>query len=595
MDWRPLRICANASAELPAFLISTSFTPSSFAVHLTDLTYIWTEALDRSAISRRSKEEDTSIVLGDDGQFKILLEKIKLGLEGGEGTALALTVNADADRPSLILNVSVDLPGDIAPLEWPMRLSAAPQSSMTSLFTIPSLQTRHANMQQVASLTQELKDKDHIILKLLDKLEEQHTELGQIWPQAAGGVGRKVSRQKAEEKVKALAPFDVESWRRELNHEPLEDAAQLISEVFKERMDVAPIGNSTTQEEDDEWWEGIKGMTVNLNTGRCTTNGAKSKKRIAKPTLPPKIAEDENKDDAIQVQSTAPGLALASMPTSSSIRESTEEDEATESEDDGLVTSSQRSKIPDSFPRSQPLLSPNPTKGKLGMVGKKKADLPPSPSPPANGEDETTADESSPPREKQKTASPSPSPAPAPEAVPHRAKKVPLGRIGARKAAASPPPKPSPEPEPESSADTLPHDHDHSTTTPPPAPPSSEPKPKRGKLGQIGRNRKAASPSPEPPAEASAAATPKKRKLGTIGAGRRRADKSPEAKLEVDSQEESGRRVLLKDLKDVRTKTPTPEPVVRETSTERADRRREELKKELEAKAKAPVKKKRKF
>ncbi|KAI9047796.1 hypothetical protein LZ554_008505 [Drepanopeziza brunnea f. sp. 'monogermtubi'] len=592
MDWRPLRICAKASAELPAFLISTSFTLSSFAVHLTDLTHIWTESLDRSAISRRSKEEDTSIVLGDDGQCKILLEKIKLGLEGGEGTALALTVNADADRPSLILNVSVDLPGDIAPLEWPVRLSAAPQSSMTSLFTIPLLQTRHANMQQVASLTQELKDKDHIILKLLDKLEEQHTELGQIWPQAAGGVGRKVSRQKAEEKVKALAPFDLDSWRQELNHEPLEDAARLISEVFKERNDVAPVGNSTTQEEDDEWWEGIKGMTVNLNTGRCTTNGAKSKKRIAKPTPPLKIAENENKDDAIQVQSTAPGLALASKPNSSSIRESIEEDEATESEDDGLVTSSQRSKIPDSFPRSPPLLSSNPTKGKLGTLGKKKADPPPSPSPPANGEDETTADESSPPREKQKTASPSPSSAPAPEAVPHRAKKVPLGRIGARKAAASPPPKPSPEPEPESSADTLPHYHDHSITTPPPPPPpSSEPKPKEGKLGQIGRNRKAASPSPEPPAEASAAATPKKRRLGTIGAGRRRAEKSPEAKLELDSQEEGG-RVLLKDVK---TKTPTPEPVVRETSTERADRRREELKRELEAKAKAPAKKKRKF
>ena len=74
-----------------------------------------------------------------------------------------------------------------------------------------------------------LKDKDHVIQKLLDKLEEQGTELGQIFPQVAGKVGRKVDRKKAEDKVRGIARFDVDTWKKGLSHEEPGDISKLIA------------------------------------------------------------------------------------------------------------------------------------------------------------------------------------------------------------------------------------------------------------------------------------------------------------------------------------------------------------------------------
>lgn len=590
MAWRPLRLCPQASAQLPVFLVSTAVTSSTFAVHLTDLKHIWSESLDRAAIVSRSREEDTSIVPSDGAQLRILLEKIRLGLEGADGTALALTINPDAardaDRPSLILNVSVDLPGDFAALEWPVRLGAAPQSVMASCFTIPLLQSQHASAQEVRSLTQELKDKDHVILKLLDKLEEQHTELGQIWPQAAGGVGRKVSRRKAEEKVKGVAPFDLDSWRKELSHEAVEDTAELVSQLFAKQISVYATGQ--TPEGEEEWWDGIKGMTVNLNSGKCTTSGGKAwleKQKANSPAL--KKAETQDGDeDAFQVQSTPP-VAPASKPTSSTILDKTEIDDATASDDDGLDFPSQASKIPDSFPRSSPRPSPSlspspspkPARGKLGTASAKKPALPPSSSPAPGASpndddnDDSTADETSPFPEKANRASPLPPPVPVPAV--QRARKTPLGKIGANKAPA-PPPDPPP-PAPGSSADTLPNDNDAHATPP-------RPKPKRGRLGHIGRHKEQ---------DAGPGAASPKRKSRAIGTSR----ESPETQTVVDSVEEQAR--ARPDSGGVPLKmesSATPEPRARETSTERADRRREVLRRELEeAKARVPVRKKRRF
>jgi len=73
MAWKPLHLSASAGAHLPALLISEAFTAASYTVHLTDLTYIWSECLDRRDIIRRSRAEDTSIDPSDNEQLQILL------------------------------------------------------------------------------------------------------------------------------------------------------------------------------------------------------------------------------------------------------------------------------------------------------------------------------------------------------------------------------------------------------------------------------------------------------------------------------------------------------------------------------------------
>jgi hypothetical protein len=547
MAWKPLHLSASAAAHLPPFLLSAAFESRSYTIHLTDLTNIWSESLDREAIIRRSQEENTSIDPTDNDQFRILLEKIRLGLGGGNDTTSAMTINVDDDRPTVTLNLTVNLPGGLAPLQWPIRFVPGSQSLFTNHLTIPLLGAQQVQMQEVKALGEVIEVKDHVIQKLLDRLESRGTELGDVFPQAAGKAGRKIDRKSAEGRVKGLARFDIDSWRQGLETEKSHDAGRLISELFaSDKADGLKIEAGVTQDEAAEsWWESIKGITVNLNTGRITTNGlAKSTPRkvkpIPKPSLPKEPSIDE--DDDFQTQATPPQLASRThkpSPSKPALDDTTDDD-------DDLGGPSQVSRVPDSFPKSQsqshvPRSPSSPARPKkLGKIGAKKsaAAAAPEPSPPPVEED--TATESPPPSPLQeKPRSPTPEPLPKPKP------KGKLGKIGGKKAA------PPPEPEPERA----------STLLAAPATPKT-----KGKLGKIGGKKKASTSTPDP--------------------------NSPEAKVKSSphSTPERGRSVKVE-----KEKTPEPELEERETSLDRADRKRAQLKRELEEKARAPVKKRRKF
>ncbi|KAG4430768.1 hypothetical protein IFR05_013753 [Cadophora sp. M221] len=655
MAWSPLRLSPSAGAHLPSLLICTTFTASSFAVHLTDLTYIWSESVNRAAIVQRSREEATSIDPSEEGQLKIFLEKLKLGLAGGKGTTLALTINGDPDRPSLVLRISVDLPGRLAALQWPVRLAAAPQALLTSHLTVPLLQTRHAQLREKGGLVDVLKDKDHVIQKLLDKLEEQNTDLGQIFPQAAGKVGRKVDRKKAEDKVRGIARFDMDAWRKGFSHDQPEDTSKLIGEVFAEQTDFTRNVIPATSDEQESWWEDIKGLTVHLDSGKISTEGPlKNTKPKPQPT-PRNQNETQAEDDAFQTQSTPPPEATTSKSTlSKPLAKSTKLNDSTDDDDEDLDAPSQRSRVPDSLAASLPPSSPKPA-NKLGTIGNKKAARQPT-SPPLNNNDgdddeESTADESISPKPsspKQNDACPSPSPAPDPIPVPHRPQNK-LGKVGGRKPTPAPATKPEldPEPEPErktktktkpknelqpSSSSSTEEDGveevQEKAPSRTPTPPPAASKAKKGKLGRIGGKKKASTPTPfideqdpeqEPVAnpdlelELETSPDPKtappKRKLGALGGNKKSKSISTNRKedgvKEEDDDEGGGSQrgrgrvgessQIENQEEEMKMKTPELEPEKRETSLERADRKRDALKRELEEKAKAPVKKKRKF
>jgi hypothetical protein len=572
MPWKPLRLSPSVGAHLPALLISESFTPSSYSIQLTDLTSIWSESLDRRGIIRRSREEHTSIDPSDGDQMQIFLDKLKLALAGGKDTTLALTISADADRPSLILNITVKLPGGLAPLQWPIQLAAATQSLMTSHFTIPLLRAQHDRVQDIESLAEVVKEKDHVIQKLLDKLEGQGTELGQIFPQAAGRVGRKVDRKQAEQRVKGLGQFNMDAWRKTKDPETLRNVAGLVVDVFAgENTEAFGIEISNpASDESESWWESIKGITINLETGKFSTNGL-SGARKSPPNQKPALRKEDTleDDDAFQVQATPPRLVSSPNRAASKlvINDSTD--------DEDFDDPTQHSKIPDSFPASPPPAIPSPKKSKkLRAIGAKKAAAKPDPLP----AEEITEDEASPLDKvsfEKSTASPTPPPETAALAKPPRK----LGKIGGKKE--PPPPDPEPEPEREVSPPAA-------KTTPTP----EAPKAKKGKLGQIGGKKKRAETPPpageaQPQPEASKAAT-LKRKLGAIGHRHQSpVTKQEDGLLQTEEAESRGRA----SVKPEKEKTPQP----RETSEERADRKRQQLKRELEEKAKVPVKKKRKF
>jgi hypothetical protein len=545
------------------------------------LTHLWSETVAHKTILRRSREENSSIDPSDGGQMLIFLEKIKGGVEGGKGATSTLRFEQTAGRPQITINITVHLPAGLADLEWAIYLSPMSQSMLTNEFTIPLMEAQYARLQEISSLTQILNSKDRIIRKLLDKFEEQGTQLSQIFPQTAIKGGRKVDRAKAEEKVKDLGPFDIKTWRSGLENVKLRDVTDLVKEIFGDEGSGTPKlqFNSGLTRETNEWWEGSKGMIFDLFQSQPRQNALPKSSRgkpISKPSkfkvsspcsgmtteanFDIAIGLDEEQsmqdDDDFQIQATPPRL---SSPIPKQRPDAIDNDSTDDDAD--FSPPSQRSKNPTSVPSPPPTTPPSKLK-KLGKLGGKKVSLR-SPSP----VNEDTAD-----REGSSPIKPSPKKqaSPVPEVpAPASKKKGGLGRIGGRKESPLPAKEPTPSP-------------------------VEQPKPSKGRLGVIGGKKKESTPV-APPAAASESpratpspkdAAPVKKKLGAIG-GRAR---TPAREGSVPAEPELPLVARGRSAKVEKEDTPP-----RETSEERADKKRLELKRELEAKAKAPVKKKRKF
>jgi hypothetical protein len=553
MSWRILDASRSGDSQLPALLISTAFRSDSYAVHLTDLTHIWSESLDRRDIFRRSQAENTSIDPRDGDQLHVLLDKIRLGIEGGRDTSLTLAVNDDAGRPGVTLSITVPLPGGLAPLEWPVNLTAASQFLLTDQLMIPLLEAQQMRMREMASLADILREKDHVIQKLVDNLESQGIQLGQVFPHAVGKSARKIDRKKAEEKVKGLRLFDIEAWRQGLEKEESRDIGQLAEQVFKidgpSDLDIKQTANILKGP--DNWWESIKGGTFDLSTGKPALHQqSKASKNEKHNKAIPKEEESTQEDDNFQVQATPPRLTSAAQKSAAdqTIDESTDDD-------DDLDAPSQRSKRPHSSPPPPP-----PTKSldkapkKLGLVGGKRE-----PATPVPQDDEDTTEGSTSPRPEKSHSPEKRTPSPAPKPTPAKPKRT-LGRIGGKE-------KP---PEPEATPEVK-----------------EPPKPSRGRLGQVGGKRKEATPAPADPELEGTAVSPSEpavraKKPGGAGEAKSKQDQG-------DSEEPRG--IAVKQETEE-----TKEPPPREASEERADKKREQLRMELEEKAKAaPAKKKRRF
>ncbi|KAM0319297.1 hypothetical protein ACHAO8_001089 [Botrytis cinerea] len=591
--WRPLKLSESAGAQPPPFLISSEFNNDSYLVRLTDLTHTWVESVDRDAIIERSREENTSIDPSeDDDQLSIFLEKIRLGLAGKKDTSLSFQVGPETGdnlSPSLLLHVTIRLPGGLKDLEWRYELALQTPKETVEKLLLPSLITLQEKKEEVEELIELLEEKDAVIQKLVDTLESQGTDLGTIFHQAAGRSGKKIDRKKASEKIQGLKIFDAEAWKQKSRSDKPEDRWELLNNVFGGNDIIPNLSKANSFDKEDRkhnWWEHMQGKRVGTSGSKLATSATDSSRRSTQQ-------EHTQTEDDFQVQSTPPHLSRPKAKPDVSMDDSTDDDD----DDDDLDAPSQHSRVPNNLSISQArasspdrTLSPSPPKvNPLVKLGTKRKV--PTPTPTSQNADDSTEDDEpiqaslhstnaiddndndttdddapfSPPSKRQQTPKTSPA-----------KQKGKLGKIGGKKA-------PSPSPEPDSESESVP--------VPVPSVESEAIKvrPKRGMLGKIGGKKKETASIPEIDSQNSV--SPKK-KLGTIGG--KKAATGDASQIEDASGEINrgrGRALTTEEAEQSKEKTPPP----RETSEERADKKRAILKKELEAKSKAPAKKKRKF
>jgi len=571
-SWRTIHL---GDKGLPQLLVKTNLHSSGYSIILTDLSRVWGETLVKRGIERRAIKEDCSIDPGDgEDQYKILCDKLEQALSQSDGTTLSLR-SAPSGKDGLILSLTAPLPSPLPDFKWDIHFSALPAQHVEAELVTPLLHQAQNLQTQVQQLIHELRDKDRVISKLSDKLETTGSDLTAVFP---GANNAKINRKKPQRGqlaryVQGLADFNEKAWaeRHEVSNGvgKVEDGA--LARVLRGLPPSAVM--ETEESEGQEWWRdlaegvGVSGRSTPARKGDLTNGDSTSQ---------PHDSLQDGRDDEFQRQGTPPHLRKHLSPEPEQDNETqripsslTQErapppivvdDESTTEDEDDLdapprkAASSQRS---GSTARARqrtetPNTSASTPRKAAAVSGRQRQ---PSPS-----------KSSSPARERSAERTESPSP-PKPRSR--------LGAIGGKKQASV-----TPEPTPEAATSPV--------------------KP-RAKLGAIGgKNKASETPDSAPTSSATDDATPaspaKPHRLGMLGGKKGSKDTAAPASIpRVSPAHEDGVREASprRSRQPEKKKEATPPPW--ETSEERANRKRGELKRQLEEKAKAPVKKKRKF
>ncbi|KAJ5163266.1 uncharacterized protein N7500_005096 [Penicillium coprophilum] len=588
--WQRLHL---SQQQLPPLLFQYTWTRQGYEIHITDLTYIWSERLPHKAIAKRAEDDATTIDPGEDPeQLNVLLEKIGESLQKGNESVI---LSSGTQTDSLEIMITAKLPAPLKPLKWSLKLSKEPISSLTISLLLPLLREEAEWESRQRLLLNQIKQKDYVLGKLFDKMEALGVDLGSVFPSAAGSrTSRKaITRSEAAKFIKGIEPFQEQIWLAETG---VSDGAGLATNLLQEisqSSDSYDLNTFTGSR--GEWWRQVaKHSETSAREASIDEEVADEEDKEKKIGIKNIDAEGDSTAssdvDEFQRQETPPrlksqhGKGKASPPQQNPRKESlpppvlaSEEDETTASGSESEPEPSPRQRRIPSVSRSPKPTTTSPAaqdllkkpKSGLGRIGGKNK------------------------KETERRPSPSPSPAPSPPAHAQEAPKRPkgvLGMIGGKKKQAKEP-SPSSAPSPPALARESPKSQEppespdeNETINKDPLSISSTPalaaaKAKRpGKLGMIGGKAKAKAPesardkSPLPTSD-------------TVMSPEKATTAKPKVDQQAPKKEESS-------LLTPAVKVPPEEP---ETEDQRADRKREELKRSLEAKGKIPAKKKRRF
>lgn len=193
--------------DVPKLLFKYAASSSGYQITLTDLTNIWQENLSTVEISHRAEQDECSISPGDDqNQLRILTSKIEEGLCHTNDARVDL---CESPLDDINLCISATLPHPLPTFRWRSCLAKESQLEVTNELLTPLLSFALQQQHQIAFLTAQLRDKDHVIDRILQKTESSNTDLGAVFPGMSGiRKSQKIpQREQFAKHVKGLAPF----------------------------------------------------------------------------------------------------------------------------------------------------------------------------------------------------------------------------------------------------------------------------------------------------------------------------------------------------------------------------------------------------
>ncbi|KAL8730969.1 MAG: hypothetical protein Q9181_004482 [Wetmoreana brouardii] len=489
--WKILRH-STSNAPVPPLLVKYEFGASQYKIWVTDLTHIWAEILNQRPLIQRAWDIDLDIDPIEADQRQMLLEHIRDALDEAKDTKLVLSNETGSNN--LTLKAYCPLPKPLRSLQWPFHLVPAPPMSLSNELVLPLLGEVLVARNQVSSLLAALKDKDHVISKLTDKVQAEGIELGKVFPSAniSKSNRKALTRKELGESVPGLGTFNESHWRlRAANdYNVPSNGGDILTQLSSKGGNLVSF-IASEQSDTIGWWESI---------GAGATSMAANKQGSFESQSQRSIGNDFQVGDIRRFSFSRLTIPFQRQATPDRLNHAT------------------ASGHPSPRKLKLPQRESNPKSSAAAETGVDSGAN-------TNDSDSHTEDDD------------------LDELQPTTQRKQESDRPNSSSESHSP--------EPASSTSKV-----------------TSPKP-RAILGRIG-------------GVAKPVVSPHKPKLGHVGGMNEPAKPS---KLPSKSPEPRGRP-------EMQTRSPSP---IRETSQERADRKREALKRELEEKSKVGVKKKRKF
>lgn len=223
--WRLLPQQGTLIRRVPLYCKFFS-SSTGFKLLVTDLSQLWSQTQSSHQISRQASSSETCGIdpSEDPSQYDVLLEKLQLALSGqGRGSNL-VQKDVEHDGKRLKIISSIPLPEPLDPLTWIFNLEESEDElGLTQEILIPALEATAARDEHIKSLRQHLADKDHVISRLMDKIEGSGFDLSVVFPglTKTKSSKRKVSGDQAAKLVAGLAPFDDREWENEQRRDEL--------------------------------------------------------------------------------------------------------------------------------------------------------------------------------------------------------------------------------------------------------------------------------------------------------------------------------------------------------------------------------------
>jgi hypothetical protein len=195
--------------------IKSSFTASSYEMWATDLCRLWHESLNRRHIIRRANEVKLQVDLDDPNNLRTVLNHLSASLDSGEVDAAKPREGQDFE-----VDATIHLPKPLPDGAWVFRPAICSSEEFREQVTLPLFTRIRRSEDQVTDLMQRIKDKDHIIERLLANMDKANVDLASVFPALAphANARKGISKTEAEMVVPALKVFDPTTWREDVTH-----------------------------------------------------------------------------------------------------------------------------------------------------------------------------------------------------------------------------------------------------------------------------------------------------------------------------------------------------------------------------------------